>query len=551
MKKLKKLFAFVLLVAMLCGCASGSGAEQNITFDSYYKATAQTKKTRSVQDSVAVALPLGDLNLNPLFATDTHSKNVNLLLFDSLVEYNQKGNLTPSLATCSVSEDKLTYTFSLKDAYFSSGKKLTADDVIFCIKVMCHPTYRGPYDFINSSITGVMEFNHGESTEIAGLKKISDQTLQINLEKSDSSFLELMTFGVISKSSYANLLSFDSTSALASSLSKPDGCGQYYFDTTLEDGTLLLKANNRYHKGAPNVKTIKIIKSDNVAQAVIDGQADITYLPADQDTINIVAQSGNIDMYKLLDNRFVGFGFNCTGIFADENARQAIAFILNAHDVLKQIEIPFSEAIESVQSLDSPYYSKIDAEKYELNLERAEELLKSVGYAKDGSGKLYKNGEPFVINIAAQNENSFIETALNNFKNESKKLGIELNIEYLTQSEILQKISQKSADCFFTTFELPASQSLFKQTFKTNGRYNSLGFSSSKLDNLFDDLKSTTDKTSHAKVLNQILVSLNRELPVIPVYQCQQLYLASVNLKGFTSNFYSNVFENMYKLNFK
>ncbi len=551
MKKLKKLFAFVLLVAMLCSCASDANLEQDISFDSYYKANTKAQKSSTVQNSVTIALPFCELNLNPLSATDTHSKNVNSMLFDSLVEYNQKGNLVPSLATCTVSEDKLRYTFSLKEAYFASGKQLTADDVIFSIKVMCYPTYTGPYNFVNSNITGAVEFNHGESTEIMGLRKISDQTLEINLEKPNSKFLELMTFGVLNQSSYADLLTFDSTGSLPTSLNKPDGCGQYYFDNSLDDGTILLKANERYHNGTPYIKNIEITMSDNVVQSVIDNQASIAYMPADQNTINKVASSGNADMHKLLGDRFVGFGFNCTGVFADQTTRQAVAYILNAHNIFEQTKTPFAKAMDSMQSLDSPSYRQIDGEKYEFNLEHAEEILKSAGYAKDGSGKLYKNGEPFVINIVALSDNLFIQTALNNFKSESKKLGIELSIEYLTQSEISQRIAQKSADCFFTIFELPMSQGIFEQTFRTNGKYNKLGFSSNKLDKLFDELNSSTDKDGQAKILNDILLTLNSELPIIPVYQCEDLYLSSVNLNNFTQNFYSNIFENMYKLNFK
>ncbi len=551
MKKFKRLTACVLALAMLCGCASGTDAEQNVTFDSYYETTNSEQKTKTLQDSVTVALPLGELNLNPLLATDKPSKDINALLFDSLVEYDQKGNLTASLATYSVSDDKLSYTFSLKEAYFASGAKLTVDDVIFSIKVMCYPTYRGPYDFANSNITGALEFNRNEALEIVGLEKVGDNILTIHLDSPNSEFLSLMTFGVLSKDSYSGIFTFDSTDALPASLSSPDGCGQYYFDKQDEDGSIYLKANERYHKGAPIIKNVKVIKSDDTVQSVIDAQADIAYMPAEQDTINKVAQSGSADMYKLVGDRFVGFGFNCTGVFADENTRQAIAYILNAHNIFEQNKLPFAKTMNSLQSLDSPSYRKIEGEKYEFSLEKAEETLKSVGFYKDGSGKLFKDGEPFVISIVAQSGNSFIEITLNEFKSEIKKLGIELNVEYLSEGEISQRIAEKSADCFFTTFDLPTTQSAFEQTFKTGGRYNVTGFSSSKLDNLFADYKSATSKDEQSKISTQILLTLNSQLPIIPIYQCEDLWLVNGDLKDFTASFYSNIFENMYKLKFE
>ncbi len=550
MKKFKRLTACVLLLAMLCGCASNSDTQQNVTFDDYYEATSETQNAKTAHNLVSVAVENKDIVLNPLLATDKQSMSINSLMFESLVEYDQKGSIVPSLATCSVSEDKLSYTFVLKDVYFASGLKLTADDVIFSIKVMCDPLYNGPYDFVNSGITGAVEYNRGEASEIVGLEKISDQTLTIRLDSPNSEFLTLMTFGVLSKNSYSSF-AFANIDSFSLLLNNPDGCGQYFLDRQEQDGTIYLKANDKYHKGAPIINNVSIVKADDPAQAVIDGIADIAYVPANQELINTAAQKGNIDMYKLVGNRFVGFGFNCTGTFSDSNTRQAIAYILNAHNTFEQSDLPFAKSLETLQSLNAPSNIKVDAEKFAFSLEKAEELLKSVGYSRDNSGKLYKDGEPFVINILVQSGNSFIETTLNNMKSEIKKLGIELNVEYLTQSEIFQRIQNNQAECFFTTFEFPNSQGALKEMFKTDGKHNIFSFSSTALDKLFDDYKSAVSKEEQSKIAQQILTTLNSQLPVIPIYQLEDLYLVSGKLTDFTANIHSDIFEYMYKLKFE
>ena len=51
-------------------------------------------------------------------------------VYEGLVRVNDDGSIEPSLAkSFTVSDDGLTYSFSLRDAQFHDGASLTADDV--------------------------------------------------------------------------------------------------------------------------------------------------------------------------------------------------------------------------------------------------------------------------------------------------------------------------------------------------------------------------------------------------------------------------------------
>lgn len=83
-------------------------------------------------------------NFNPYVSNDSGASTVHQFIFESLLEienespYNLRGLVAKGPPT--VSEDKLSYTFDLReDVHFADGKPLSADDVLFSIKVIKNP----------------------------------------------------------------------------------------------------------------------------------------------------------------------------------------------------------------------------------------------------------------------------------------------------------------------------------------------------------------------------------------------------------------------------
>ena len=62
------------------------------------------------------------------------------------------GEVHPGIAeSWDVSEDGLTYTFHLRDAVWSDGKAITADDFVYGMKRIVDPEVASPFAFIASS----------------------------------------------------------------------------------------------------------------------------------------------------------------------------------------------------------------------------------------------------------------------------------------------------------------------------------------------------------------------------------------------------------------
>ncbi len=108
------------------------------------------------------------LSLDPIKISDNGSIYLQEQIFETLVVPDDTGKgIAPGLAkTWDVSDDSLTYTFHLRDAKFSNGKPVTANDVVFSLKRAADPKI-SQYAFVYQAIDSITA--------------LDDKTVQIKL----------------------------------------------------------------------------------------------------------------------------------------------------------------------------------------------------------------------------------------------------------------------------------------------------------------------------------------------------------------------------------
>ncbi len=95
-------------------------------------------------------------SLNPLTSNDAGASAVLQWIFPNLLRLDEESyEMEPLLASekPEISEDKLTYTFRLREGVtYSDGKPATAEDVVFAIKATKHPKVNAPHarNYFNS-----------------------------------------------------------------------------------------------------------------------------------------------------------------------------------------------------------------------------------------------------------------------------------------------------------------------------------------------------------------------------------------------------------------
>ncbi len=172
---MQKIFFFVLSVIILCACSSKDKAINK-----------QHLKINIVSDPES---------LDPRKVRDINTVNLSKIFFDGLMRLEKDGNISCAIAeNYKVLKDKKTYVFTLKDAFWSNGEKITSYDFEYTWKKILAPEYISSTAFFLFCIRNAKRAKEGKvSLDKVGIKALDEKTLIIELEKPISYFLTLLT----------------------------------------------------------------------------------------------------------------------------------------------------------------------------------------------------------------------------------------------------------------------------------------------------------------------------------------------------------------------
>ena len=176
MKTLTKLFSLLIVLSFIlcmCGCEEKNGTKSFL----YETVTGIT-------------------NIDPQLAVNDTELHVVYNTYEGLMKYTKAGVLDCGVAeSYTVSNQGKTYNFKLKkDAKWSDGRPLTADDFVFAFRRAVDPQSLSPYAATLLPVKNVSKILKGDkSPEEIAVVAINDHELQINLENLNSGFLDLLT----------------------------------------------------------------------------------------------------------------------------------------------------------------------------------------------------------------------------------------------------------------------------------------------------------------------------------------------------------------------
>ena len=116
-------------------------------------------------------------------------------LFEGLVTEDRQARPVPGMALrWEVSDDKLTYTFHLRDAKWFDGQPVTAHDFVFAFRRLMDPETAAKYAWLQFPIRNAEAINKGEAAlETLGAEALGDKTLRITLENPTPYFIGALT----------------------------------------------------------------------------------------------------------------------------------------------------------------------------------------------------------------------------------------------------------------------------------------------------------------------------------------------------------------------
>jgi oligopeptide transport system substrate-binding protein len=193
----------ISMVACTATTAAGTSASAAATEAASAAATtAAATATAAAQEGKAlnVMIEVEVESLDPQVAQDGTSFEVIADFTDGLMQMDATGKSVPALAeSYDVSADGLTYTFHLrKDAKWSNGDPVTADDFVFGWQRAVDPKIASEYAYMLSDIGQVKNaadiIGSKKPVTDLGVKAVDDKTLEVTLAVPVSYFAGLMYF---------------------------------------------------------------------------------------------------------------------------------------------------------------------------------------------------------------------------------------------------------------------------------------------------------------------------------------------------------------------
>jgi oligopeptide transport system substrate-binding protein len=121
--------------------------------------------------------------LDPNKSQNVWESNIQYDLFVGLTQWNARGEVVPGMATAwEVSPDGLTWTFHLRNARWSDGVPVTAQDFVYSLQRLEKPATASVYAYLLYVVSGAQAVNEGKAAPgTIGARALDPHTLQLTL----------------------------------------------------------------------------------------------------------------------------------------------------------------------------------------------------------------------------------------------------------------------------------------------------------------------------------------------------------------------------------
>jgi peptide/nickel transport system substrate-binding protein len=491
---------------------------------------------------------LGDPEqLNPLTSNDGNASEVLSFVFETLLTRDSRTlELKPYIAEArpTISEDKLTYTFKIRDdVRFQDGRPVTGEDVLFSIKAIKSP-------FVNAPFLRVY-FN-----ALSDAQLVDSYTIRMSMR--EPYFLNESVLGgivVLPRHYYdpENLLKNVTVRDLAGDPSKlgdevkrfsdnfnrdysrnPMGSGPFKFNAWKTGREVeLLRDGNYWGKGK---EAIDQVYMDRIKFRIINNQ----------DAALVTLKSGGLDFidrltpvqhvrgtsserfkrnFQKLEYFYPYYSYlgwnNDHPIFGDKRVRQAMTYLTDRKQILKTVMFGLGEVVDSPIYIFRPEYDKT-LESYPYDPQKALTLLKEAGWADtDGDGVLDKvvDGEriPFRFEFKIPSGAEVSKSISLVLQDEMKRYGIASSVRELDWTIFLADVKNHKFDVVLMAWGMQASEpdayQVWHSSQAANKGSNHISYKNPRVDKILEEYRREFDAEKRIEMYREFQRILHDEQP--------------------------------------
>ncbi len=522
-KPSKIAFAGLSSIALLAVAACGQGNDENTS------GSDSKNKKKEVTLVSTTDVP----QLDPTKTTDSTSIIVTNNVFEGLYRLDGDNKPTPGIAeSVEVSKDKKTYTFKLrKDAKWSDGSAVTADDFIYAWKRALDPKTAAEYAYILQDLKNANKIMAGDAElDELGVKKIDDQTLEVQLEAPAPYFLGLTSFPTYLplKQSFVE----DKGDKFATSVDTMVFNGPFVLDKWQANAGWTYKKNPDYWDKA-NVKmdqiNVKVVKEISTGVNLFEAK-EVDFAPI---TSEFVSQYEKTEDYKTRPDARINFlRFNQKNkALKNKNIRKALALGFEKQGITDVILNDGSKPANFIVAKDFTFTP--DGEDFRAKYPDLQ------SYDADAAKKAWDAGlkelgvKTVELSMLSRDEDAFKKVSEYLKGDLEKHLpGLTINIKQQPFKNFLDLESKGEYDIsaagWGPDYQDPMT---FLDMWLTGGSFNRMEYSNKKFDDLIKGAKQQADEAKRWSDMQEAeKILLTDDYAIAPIYQKGEAYLQRTNI---------------------
>lgn len=468
-------------------------------------------------------------SLDPALAQGTHESWVLDHTFEGLMKINPDLEIIPGMAKeYKVSEDNLTYTFTLRDDIkWSNGDPVTAGDFEFAWKRALNPDTAADYAHQLYYIKGGEAYNTGEGkVEDVMVKAEDDKTLVVTLEAPTPYFLELTAFYTLYP---VNQKVVEANPDWAKNADTHVSNGPFKLSEWNHSSSIKLrKSENYYDKASIKLDGIDfdIIEDENTTWQKYEGgdydfllplpQAVVAQMQAEKNPELVIGTEVGTYYYSLNSNFELKPGVKP---FANEKIRKAMTMTLDRTTIVDKIAQGGQIAAEGVVPFGlkdengEDYRDKV-GNLVEYNVEEGKKLfqegLKETGLTSEDFKKVV------LVYNTSEAHKKIAQAAQEMWR---VNLGVEIQLE---NAEFQVKLDrERSGDYMISRsgwigdYPDPIT---FLELWYSSSPFNYPKYNNPEYDKLVDTIKTSADAAVRFDAMRKAEKMIMEDMPVVPVY---------------------------------
>ena len=459
--------------------------------------------------------------LNPLLCGYNEvDRDLCALIFGGLTRINERGEVEPDLARrweWETTPDGLIYcTFYLRsNAYWHDGRPVTAEDVVFTIRLLQVPEFLGP-----------LELGSGVWQAVT-VEEVDRRTVRFTLPEPYAPFLDYTAVGILPAHLLRGIRAADLP--VAEFNFNPVGSGPFQLaEIQVEDETvisLVLERFPRHHSVRPYLDRIqfRFYSSDQaVFSAYESGEVEgIARIPRSdlervRDFPDLNLFSAQLAEYGLV---FLNMQHPDLLFFQEREVRQALLYALD-RDLIVERGFQGQALVAHGPLIPGTWAYKDDISRYEPDSDAAKELLDEAGWSRAPVTGMRRKGRlRLAFTLLTSTEPGRVEAA-QMLADQWATIGVTVTVQTASPLEVREALEERRFEAILIHVALPGDPDPYPFWHETqiNGGQNYSGFIHRRASEVIEQARTEVEQEKRKELYDEFQEIFVEQVPALLLY---------------------------------